>query len=55
VLGAELSGFTLLFLQVRFSHLDLGTAQYLDTATGQLRPRAELLKKLGKSRSRDRD
>lgn len=44
-----------LCVQVRFSHLDLATAQYLDTATGELRPRSELLKKFSKSRSREKD
>ena len=40
--------------QVRFSHVDLASAQYLDIATGQLHPRSVLLRKLSKTRSRDR-
>ena len=43
------------FVQVRFSHLDLGTAQYLDTETGELRPRSDLLRKLNRLRSKEKN
>ena len=39
--------------QVRFSHLDLSTAKYLDIETGELRPRAELLRKLNRLKSKN--
>ena len=39
--------------QVRFSHLDLSTAKYLNTETGELRPRAELLRKLNRLKSKN--
>ena len=42
-------------LQVRFSHLDLGTAQYLDTESGELRPRSDLLRKLNRLRSKEKN
>ncbi|CAK0780512.1 hypothetical protein CVIRNUC_005077 [Coccomyxa viridis] len=40
---------------VRFSHLDLGTAQYLDTESGELRPRSDLLRKLNRLRSKEKN
>ena len=45
----------LLGVQVRFSHVDLGTAQYLDTATGQLHHRSVLLRKLSRGRGSHKD
>ena len=42
-------------VQVRFSHLDLGTAQYLDTESGELRPRSDLLRKLNRLRSKEKN
>ena len=43
------------FMQVRFSHLDLGTAQYLNTESGELRPRSDLLRKLNRLRSKEKN
>ena len=43
------------FVQVRFSHLDLGTAQYLDTESGELRLRSDLLRKLNRLRSKEKN
>ena len=43
----------LLRAQVRFSHMDMSTAVYLDVATGELKERTALLRKLGKTRSRE--
>lgn len=39
--------------QVRFSRLDLSTAKYLNIETGELRPRAELLGKLNRQKSKN--
>ena len=39
--------------QVRFERLDLSTAMYLDTETGELRPRAELLRNLNRTKSKN--
>jgi hypothetical protein len=42
--------------QVRFSHVDLGTAQYLDVATGRILPRSpSLTKRRGRATDADKE
>lgn len=42
--------------QVRFSHVDLGTAQFLDVASGRILPRSpSLTKRRGKATEADKE